>query len=197
MQDGKKVIRYMQSKGYRILALNIVYIEDVNADTWQPLKGELDKWDDARCIISDSGDVLLSCEATTEPGKYYTSNPMNSNGAFRIAFGNYLECWKVGDHKGQLALVQCGTIRGHRDLNKDGFRTGDKIYEGDNFGVNQHTTGNAPSAAPDLVGRFSAGCLVGRYSSTHYEKFIKICQGMGKDRFDTSIISGDELAAFL
>jgi hypothetical protein len=42
-QDGKKIIEYMRSKNYRILALNIVYLEDVNADTWEPVKGELDK----------------------------------------------------------------------------------------------------------------------------------------------------------
>ena len=194
--EGKKVIEYMRAKNYRILALNIVYLEDVNADTWEPIKGQLDRWDDARCIIRNNGEVLLSCEATTEPGKYYTSNPLNNNGAFRIAFGNYEDCWQIGDHKGQLALVQCGVLRGHRDLNKDGFRTNDKIFEGDNFGVNQHTTSVSPGAAPDLVNRHSAGCLVGRYSTTHYNDFMRICKAMGRDKFDTTIIAGDEFAAW-
>ena len=194
--DGKKIIDYMRSKNYRVLALNIVYLEDVNTDTWQPVKGEIDKWDDARCIVRNDGEVLLSCEATTEPGKYYTSNPLNDNGAFRIAFGNYQDCWEVGHHHSQLALVQCGVIKGYRDLNKDGLRTGDKIYEGDDFGVNQHTTANEPGSSPDLVGKWSAGCLVGRYSSTHYEQFMKICQSMGREKFDATVIAGDEFSAW-
>jgi hypothetical protein len=42
MQDGKEVIRYMQSKGYRVLSLNIVYLEDVkNPDTWELSTGAL------------------------------------------------------------------------------------------------------------------------------------------------------------
>ncbi|MDZ8140831.1 MAG: hypothetical protein RM049_37020 [Nostoc sp. DedQUE04] len=44
----------------------------------------------------------MSAEASTEPGKYYTENPMNSNGAFRIAFGNYQDAWKIGKHHEQF-----------------------------------------------------------------------------------------------
>ena len=33
--------------------------------------------------------------ATTEPGFYYTDNPMNAKGAARIAFGQYT-AWQVG-----------------------------------------------------------------------------------------------------
>ncbi len=82
---GRKMIRYMKSKGWRIRPLNIVYLEDANADTWQPTQGKLDEWDDVRIVISDIGEVLLSCEATCEPGAYYTYNRMNQKGAFRIA----------------------------------------------------------------------------------------------------------------
>jgi hypothetical protein len=192
MQDGKKVIRYMQSKGYRVLSLNIVYLEDVkNPDTWEPSTGALNTWDDVRCVIRNNGEILMSAEASTEPGKYYTENPMNSNGAFRIAFGNYQDAWKIGKHHEQLALVQCGTLKGYRDLNKDGKRTDDKIYEGDDFGVNQHTTNNAP----ELVGQWSAGCLVGRYPETH-AKFMEICKNMGREKFDTTVIAADDFFAW-
>lgn len=188
MQDGKKVIRFMESKGYRILALNIVYLEDVkDPDTWEPTEGRLDVWDDARCIISNAGEILMSSQATTEPGKYYTNNPLNPQGAFRIAFGNYQDAWRIGDHKGQLALVQCGNLKGHRDLNKDGTRTGDPIDIGNHFGVNQHTTSNAP----ETIGLWSAGCLVGRFPVTH-EKFMEICKNMGREKFDSTIIAADE-----
>ena len=193
---GKKLIRYMQSKNYRIRELNIVYLEDVNADTWNPVEGRLDDWDDARIIIRNTGEVLLSCEATTEPGNVYTYQPLNYRGAFRIAFGQYKDAWEIGDHKGQLALIQCGEIRGHRDFDENGIRTGDPIVSGDNFGVNQHTTGKRNGSAPKKIGPWSAGCLVGRYSTTHYEKFMKLCQSMGHDTFDTAVIAGDEFATW-
>ncbi|MBE8987615.1 hypothetical protein [Nostoc sp. LEGE 12450] len=73
------------------MALNIVYLEDIkNPDTWEPSTGALNTWDDGKCVIRNNGEILMSGEASTEPGKYYTENPMNSNGAFRIAFGNTL-----------------------------------------------------------------------------------------------------------
>ncbi|WP_375512742.1 hypothetical protein [uncultured Nostoc sp.] len=197
LEKGKKLIKYMRSKDYRVLAINIVYLEDVNADTWEPLQGKLDFWDDARILVRDNGEVLLSCEATTEPGRYYTKNTRISEGVFRIAFGQYKDAWQVGDHKGQLALVQCGIIKGYRDGNKNGIRDkNDYIDAGSDFGINQHTTSEFDGSSPDSIGRWSAGCLVGRYSSTHYDKFMPVVQNMGRRTLDTTIIAGDEFADF-
>lgn len=195
---GSKLIRYMKSKGWRIRPLNIVYLEDANADTWEPVPGRLDEWDDVRIIVSDKGEVLLSCEATCEPGSYYTFNPMNKGGAFRIANDiQFLDAWQLGYHYRQLALVQCGEIKGFRDKNEDGLRPGDSISEGCNFGVNQHTTGDSADAPPPKkVGKWSAGCLVGRYTLTHYGKFLPLVQSMGLKKFDTAIVPGDKFAQF-
>ena len=177
----------MKGKGYKVRALNIVYFEGLDTDLVTVNKDRLNEWNDVRCIISNTGEVLMACEATTEPGDHYTYNRMNPQGAFRIAFGQYLECWQIGRHFTQDALVQCGNLKGHRDHNMDGSRTGDKVYVGANFGVNQHTTSNAPGT----VGRWSAGCLVGRYPATH-AKFMAICRSMGLRRFDTTIIDGSD-----
>lgn len=195
---GRKMIRYMKSKQWRIHPLNIVYLEDANADTWQPTQGKLDDWNDVRIVISDKGEVLLSCEATCEPGSYYTYNPMNSGGAFRIANDiQFRDAWEFGYHYNQEALVQCGTIIGFRDGNEDGTRVSDAKVEGDDFCVNQHTTGDALDAsAPVKIGRWSAGCLVGRYASTHYGKFLPLCRKMGLSKFDTVVIPSDRFAKF-
>lgn len=195
---GSKLIRYMKSKGWRIRPLNIVYLEDANADTWQPVQGKLDEWDDVRIVVSDKGGVLLSCEATCEPGAYYTYNPMNERGAFRIASDvQFLDAWAFGYHKNQKALVQCGTITGFRDGNEDGIRPGDLKVQGDGFAVNQHTTGDSEDdPAPDKVGRWSAGCLVGRYASTHYGKFLPLVRSIGVKTYDTAIVPGDKFAQF-
>jgi hypothetical protein len=193
--DGKRLIAYMRSQGYKVSDLNIVYLEDASADSWAPVNGRIDYWDDVRIVVSKDGDVLLSCEATTEPGSYYTYNPMNPKGAFRIAFGQYLAAWELGDHKGQPALIQCGALKGYRDFNQDGIRTGDALDIGDYFGVDQHSTSH--NYTPDAIGRWSAGCLVGRYYETHIHKFLPLCKEMGVDKFDSTIIPADKFAKFV
>lgn len=193
MKDGKRLLAYMQSKGYRIRAINIVYLEDVNADTWQPVaQPKLDVWDDARILLRNTGEVLLSCKATTEPGGHYTYNRMNPKGAARIAFGQHKDAWKLGDHKGQYALVQCAPLKVHRDANEDGLRTSDAVDIGF-FGLNQHTTGRAASASVPLsIGHWSAGCLVGQSAATHYNLFMPVLKWSGNKTFDTAVIAGDE-----
>lgn len=177
----------MRLKGYKIRAWNIVYLEGINTDLATLNADRLDEWNDVRCVITNDGDVLMAAQATTEPGRHYTENRMNPKGAARIAFDQYLECWQLGKHYDQDALVQCGAIKVHRDNNEDGKRTGDAVDVGAGFFINQHTT----SSAPGSVGRWSAGCLVGRYPRTH-ARFITICRAMGLRRFDTTVIDGSD-----
>jgi hypothetical protein len=190
--QGKKAIAYLKSKNYKVSPLNIIYFEGLNADDLATTNNDaIDAWNDVRCVISDKGEVLLAAVATTEPGWYYRLNRMNPKGAAQLAFGQYLNCWEIGDHKGQDALTQCGKLTVYRDNNEDGKRTGDPVFTGSEYGMNQHTTSNASST----VGRWSAGCLVGKFPATH-AKFMAICRSMGVDRFDTTLVAGDEFARF-
>lgn len=196
LEQGKKLLAYMKAKGYRIWAINLVYLEDCNADTWQPVAGKLDAWDDCRILIRAGGEVLLSCEATTEPGRYYTTNRMNPKGAARLALGQHQDAWCLGNHKGQQALIQCNSVKVYRDHNQDGYRAGDKVDTGI-FGIDHHTTGLPGSdLAPKSIGRWSAGCCVGRYTKTHYEKFIPILKASGRQLFDATIIQATDFANF-
>lgn len=188
MSFGTQILTYMQQQKFRIRAYNIVYIEGVDPDTFALNDDAIDLWNDTRNVIRDDGTILMSCSATTEPGLYYTDNPMNPKGAARIAFGQYLDAWTFGDHHGQDALIQCGALKVYRDANKDGFRTGDSVDEGDDFGIDQHTTCDAPPT----IGRWSAGCLVGLHPETH-AKFMQLCRDSGRDRFDTTVLDGSEL----
>lgn len=189
LDQGKRLIAYLNYLGYPVDAINIVYLEGSDPDSWKAIADPIDKWNDVRILIRNTGEVLMSCSATTEPGLHYTQNPMNPRGAARIAFGYHKNCWMLGKHYSQDALVQASPIKVHRDLNKDGKRTGDKVTAEPGMGLNQHTTSNAPTN----VGRWSAGCLVGRYPATH-QRFMTICRGMGKTRFSTSVIDGSEFA---
>lgn len=209
---GSKLVRFMQSKGQFVARLpgfvTIVYIEGANADG-SPNPDRFNQFNDRRIILRRDGagrpEVLLNVLATTEPGKPATDNPPNPAGAARIAFDQY-KAWRVGFHKANEspparheALVQVGTITVFRDKNKDGKRTGDKTFTGDGFGINQHNGHDNPV---DLVGRTSAGCLVGRSVEEH-KTFMKIVKTDPRFMathgyvYLTAVLNGDHFGAFV
>lgn len=203
---AKRILRYMRDKGYWIARspnmCNIVYVEGVN-NLGVPNDDAHDRWNDRRLVIQiqQGGKpvLVINDEATTEPGRHYTQNPLVAQGAARIAFGQY-KAWVVGLHNGkQPALRQAGTIRVHRDLNKDAKRSAsDPLDIGDWFFINQHTT--SETLIPELVGKFSAGCLVGRRYRSHMTFLATIKKDVRYQlnnayMFVTAIIPGDDLAA--
>ena len=200
---ARRILRCMRDKGYWIArspnAYNIVYVEGMNADGKENAD-TFDQWNDRRIVIrikpGGKPEMVINHQATTEPGKFYTVNPVNPQGAARIAFGQY-KAWVDGLHQGvQPALVQRGEVRVHRDLDQNGKRSkNDPIDVGDWFGINQHST--APNFTPQLVGKYSAGCLVGQVYSEH----LKFLNTVRKDfryqlnkgcMFITTVLAGDD-----
>jgi hypothetical protein len=204
---ASRVIKYMrlESNNYWLARapgfLNIVYVEGAD-DDGSPNGDTFNQFNDRRLVIAfEQGRprLLLNALATTEPGRFYTEHPLNPGGAARIAFGQY-KAWRVGTHmagrpSAHKALVQVADIKVHRDLNKDGKRTGDLIDLGSGFGVNQHSGHNAD---PDNIGRYSAGCLVGRSHAEHKE-FMRLVktdprfQASNGYIYITTVIAGDDL----
>ncbi|MBD6617043.1 peptidoglycan-binding protein [Komarekiella sp. 'clone 1'] len=199
---ASKIIKYMQAKNYQVFTnlreYNIVYIEGINED-WSLNSDPPNQFNDRRIVIEvvdGIPKIVNHWQATTEPGRYYTLNPMNSGGAARIKFGQY-KAWAVGSHGNadrHQALVQVAPITVHRDFNKDFQRTGDKLDTG-LFLVNQHWGYDAPA---NDIKNASAGCLVGRRREGHRE-FMAIIK---QDRryvsnndyvFYTTVIPGDDL----
>lgn len=205
---ASRLVRYMQLRNYWFARLpgflNIVYVEGANADG-APNADKFNVFNDRRLVFSiDNGrpTMLFNVLATTEPGLFYTENPENSLGAARIAFGQY-KSWQVGIHKlgrpgAHEALVQVADLTVHRDLNKDGKRTGDRIFVGSGFGINQHSGHNQPV---DNIGKASAGCLVGQATDEHraFMKLVKtdprFSEATRGYRFISTIIAGDDLKA--
>lgn len=168
------VVAAMERKGYQVGRgpgeLNIVYVEGMNPDGTAN-NDEANKWNDLRLLIKFEGGqpkIIGKWAATTEPGRYYTENPVNPSGCARIAFGQYAS-WQVGTHhagkpSGHEALVQTGgQVTVCRDLNRDGLRTGDTSQTGE-FGINQHWGYDLAE-----VDKASAGCLVGQSKDGHRE----------------------------
>lgn len=124
-----------------------------------------DKWNDSIGVIAkEDGEWEFLCLylGTTEPGRYYTLNPLNPRGGAQLALGFHIDLWRFGRHKGYEALVQAGKARLVRDANKN-FRRDDKETLEQGNGVNLHTTkttGWRGSASKNSIGKFSAGCTV-------------------------------------
>ncbi|KST65397.1 peptidoglycan-binding domain-containing protein [Mastigocoleus testarum] len=199
---ASRIIKYMLAKGYHVDRktgeYNIIYVEGMNPD------GTLNSdrpnsFNDLRLVIqvvSRTPKIISIWEATTEPGKYYTYNPMNSKGAARIKFGQY-KAWRVGTHgnaEPHEALIQVSDITVHRDFNKDMIRTGDKLHTG-SFYINQHYGYDYPR---NNISYASAGCLVGRTRKGHRD-FMRLIkqdwryQSNRNYKFMTTIIAGDDL----
>jgi hypothetical protein len=204
---AKKLVSYMESKGYAISRgnkqYNIVYIEGACADG-TPNADEADIYNDRRIVfefIDGEPKITGNWLATTEPGTYFTEHPLNSAGAARIAFGQYKNTWQVGIHVGPSGraahegLIESANITIHRDKNKDGFRPRDLIQTG-RIGLNQHRGSGHTSKR---IGHESAGCLVG-WSPDEHTEFMNMLksdtryQGNRNYRFTTTIINGDRLA---
>jgi hypothetical protein len=197
---ANRIIKTMKTLGYKVFEdgeLNIVYVEGIDPDG-EPNSDNPNLWNDLRTIIKvidGNAQFLGKWRATTEPGNYYTHNPMNPGGAARIAFGQY-KAWQVGTHGNSQpheALVQSGgAVKVHRDLNKDFVRTGDKVNEG-YYGINQHWGYDQSE-----VGRASAGCLVGQSRDGHRE-FMAIAKTDTRYRenskyvFWSTVLDGSQL----
>lgn len=197
---ASRIIKYMIDKKYHIAVkpneYNIVYVEGMNADGREN-SDVTNHFNDRRIVIEIVNGVptiLGNWEATTEPGTPWITDPMNSKGAARIKFEQF-KAWRVGWHNNQYpALRQAKSITVHRDYNRDGSRVGDSLDTGI-FYINQHHANNAPS---NKVGRWSAGCLVGRTKAGH-EEFMKIIMSDRRYKlnkqylFETTMIPGDDL----
>ena len=200
---AERIVAYCEEKGYTIDRgvgeKNIIYVEGMHPD------GRLNDdafnvWNDSRFLIefkNGKPEIVGAWEATTEPGRYYTMNPMNAGGAARIAFGQY-KSWQIGTHGAadpHEALIQTGgTVTVYRDLNQDGTRTGDRMDTG-YFGINQHWGGDSHTSD---IGAWSAGCLVGRTRDGH-QKFMALCKQDPRYQnnrgyvFQATVIPGDDL----
>jgi hypothetical protein len=163
---------------YPIGRLNIVYLED-STEKGSPLPESINTFNDRSLLLkveNKKAEILFNGIATTEPGKYYTQNPMNPKGAANIALDTpFVNCWTWGIHgTGRFkhpALIQVNPITVYRDKNKDSFRTGDRRETG-LFGINQHGI-YGYSQTQYNIGRSSAGCMVRLDYAEHLE-FLRI-----------------------
>jgi hypothetical protein len=201
-----KIVAHMTARNHWISrhpnCVNIIYVEGSKPDG-TPNDNAANEFNDVRMVVrinpgTGEPEIVGRWDATTEPGKFYTENPMPGvAGAARIGFGQY-KSWAVGTHGAgggaHEALVQVADVTVFRDANRDYKRAGDLPDTG-MFGINQHWGYNM---SPTNVHNASAGCLVGRSTGGHVE-FMKLVKGDRRYaqnnayRFLTTIIDRKEL----
>ncbi len=193
-----KIVTELNRAGVYKPEFNIVGLEGLSFNNGKFIltNDDSDRWNDSIIIIkynkeTEKDEVLDAYSATTEPGRWYTLNPMNEAGAARLAFGSYKDVYIFGTHGVKAphhALVQDGNLTVCRDLNKDFSRVGDRMYTGSNFAVNLHAAVGSPDF-DDSIGYYSAGCQVIRL----YEQqkiFMTLCHNTGFNRFSYSLLDG-------
>lgn len=144
--------------------INIIGVEGMsidgafNADT-------PNQWNDSLFLIefrNGQPEIVFKTSCTTEPGQYYTDNPLNKNGCARLDTGYHPNLWRVGLHRGYQALVQGNSVaRLVRDRNRN-HRRDDLVSHERGNGINLHTdkTTGWRGADNGTIGRWSAGCVV-------------------------------------
>ncbi len=162
-----KLIKAMQRKGHRLFEddskpfnLNLIGVRsaDMTPDVFNDYQCVLWKWKGSWS--------LLVMPATTDPGLYYLNNPLNVEGTFIMAPGQYRGLWKKGKHRGYPAFQQKGLVKGYRDADRDNEFDFDasKLVEGI-FGINGHRAKDEGHSTK--VGKWSAGCAVWQYDDDH------------------------------
>lgn len=173
----------MAAKGYKIFKnpnghdLNIVGIrtEDLSPDAFND-------WITV-FYLNKAQWNYFAFPATTDPGTYYRTHPINVKGTAVMKPGQYRSAYKIGRHRGYKALQQKGPVTVYRDNTLDeqidihGMEEDTGLHA-----VNIHrANGVRPSVK---VGKWSAGCQVFQ-DPDHFSFFLSLCE-RGKEKYGNS-----------
>ena len=152
------LLQKVQAKGYRIFTrgqynLNIIGIRH---------RGRPNEFDDIIALVyrdETNGWVQREFTCTTDPGSYWTHNPMRKSGTAVLCPGQY-RSYSIDKHRGQYdALCQrIGPVKVWRTpagekIEWDSFDEG----KAGNYSINIHSSGSHLSTE---VNKWSAGCTV-------------------------------------
>lgn len=147
----------------RFNAFGIRNEDNQNKDIWNDIIGY---------FIEDD---IHFYKATTDPGRYYTLNPINTEGTAHLCLGYQENIWKIDKHQGKYTAFcnkwNCEKTKIWRDRNQDYKfdNKNEKVYSG-HFGINLHRSHRDKLIG--TVGKYSAGCQVIRNPNS-YKTFIE------------------------
>lgn len=136
-----------------------------------------DIFNDLICIATKGN--IYKFQATCDPGKYWTlvgGANEQKNGVAHICYGFHKKVYRIGKHRGKLALVQKGAkIKIWRDENKNFKQDNKEKHQRGYFGVNIHRAGENSIK----IGKWSAGCQVIK-KDKDFIKFISLIMNSEK-----------------
>ncbi len=164
---GQKIMTAMHALGYPWFPdQNVVSVEGTDRDG-TPNQNRNNAFDDIKMVLDGDGKILFGpVTATTQPGRYWTENPMASGGAFIIALGPQT-IWTPGDYHGHTVWRQAedSFVMGYRDPNMTYKRNGPVIRH-ENIGIHHHGGYDLPR---NDISNAAAGCQVIRMTSDQQE----------------------------
>ena len=165
----KKIKRIFNDKGYDFFEngdynLNIIGIRNNNR--------EAGLFDDIMLLIYKKNGKwkIKKWAITTDPGRYYLQNPMNTAGTAILVPDQYKQSFKLRKHRGKyMALCQHKPIAVWRDDNGNNYLDMiDNTIQIGEFGINIHRAGNITKK---WIGKYSAGCQVFK-NKIYFEIFM-------------------------
>jgi len=189
----KQIIEVMLNKNYKVFKnskghdLNIVGIRTSSIDA-----NTFNDW----IVVFYSFDNnwnFFTFPATTDPGTYWRSKPMNVDGTAIVKPGQYRGAYMIGRHKTYKALQQKSAITVYRDANRDTHLDTVGVEEQTGiYAINIHRSGE--TQASRKVNKWSAGCQVFQ-DPDHFKFFLTLCE-KSRTKFGNSftytLLRGDD-----
>lgn len=179
----------MKASNFKVRRLENDKSFNLNIVGWRNLKGRVNCFDDLLSVYYEThfGWEYFYWPATTRPGDKWLIAPLNKKGTAIVVPGQYINTYRIGQHKGQTALVQINPIKVYRDNNRDSqFDVNPATIEEGLFGINIHRAGFWTA----FVGAFSAGCQVVQ-KQADFADFLVLCYravAMHSPFFDYTLI---------
>jgi len=157
---------------------------------------EQDEWNDYIGFFTDIN--IYFFKGTTDPGYYYTKNPVNKDGTAHLCLGFHKQIWKIGLHKGKYEAFcnkwPCNKTRIWRDFDADGELdySDEKIYTG-YFGINLHRANE--DYLVSTVGKYSAGCQVVRNNNS-FQFILEEAKKSGLEKFSYFLFNKNQINFF-
>lgn len=166
-----------EKKGYAFFTKGVYNVNIIGIRSNKDNK-VTDKFDDYLVIDYDTNNCHKRqiFTITTEPGRYYVKNPINSKGTAILVPGQYRGAYAIDLHRGKYqALCQRHkSVKVYRDGNKDDIydMLPEKIETG-MFGINIHRSNEYKIATN--INSYSAGCQVFN-DPKEFNAFMRVCK---------------------
>lgn len=124
--------------------------------------------------------ILKEWSITTDAGRYWLLNPMNSKGTAILIPNQYRGAYGIAEHRNKYeALCQVNAkVDVWRDNNKDQILDfNNATAESGYFGINIHRSN--PNGESEIVEKWSAGCQVFQ-NSNDFNEFMNISKTAAK-----------------